>query len=113
MIGEWNAWDPERDPLRPTRGGRVDGFVPAARRGHLYKFRVIGVNGEVMDKADPHALMTEVPPQTASVIWDHAVRVGSDATWLARRAERQGPAAPMAIYEVHLGSWRAGRAASS
>ncbi|MDC0669544.1 1,4-alpha-glucan branching protein GlgB, partial [Nannocystis radixulma] len=107
VIGEWNAWDPERDPLRPTRGGVWTGFVPAARRGHLYKFRVIGVNGEVMDKADPHALMTEVPPQTASVIWDHAYAWG-DATWLARRAERQGPAAPMAIYEVHLGSWLRG-----
>ncbi|MGV8308256.1 1,4-alpha-glucan branching enzyme, partial [Pseudomonas aeruginosa] len=29
-----------------------------------------------------------------------------DQDWLARRAERQGYAAPLSIYEVHAGSWR-------
>ncbi|WAS89659.1 1,4-alpha-glucan branching protein GlgB [Nannocystis punicea] len=107
VIGEWNAWDPARDPLQATRGGVWTGFVPAARRGMLYKLRIVGANGAVVDKADPHALMSESPPATASVVWDHAYEWG-DATWLARRAERQGPTAPMAIYEVHLGSWLRG-----
>ncbi|PCC75049.1 glycogen branching enzyme [Nannocystis exedens] len=107
VIGEWNAWDPARDPLHATRGGVWTGLVPTARRGMLYKFRVVGASGEAYDKADPYALMSEAPPATASVVWDHAYDWG-DASWLARRAERQGPAAPMAIYEVHLGSWLRG-----
>ncbi|MCY1063443.1 1,4-alpha-glucan branching protein GlgB [Nannocystis sp. RBIL2] len=107
VIGEWNAWDAARDPLHAARGGVWTGFVPAARRGMLYKFRIVGADGALYDKADPHALMSETPPATASVVWDHAYEWG-DATWLARRAERQGPTAPMAIYEVHLGSWMRG-----
>ena len=49
----------------------------------------------------------EAPPQTASVIWelDHA---WGDQAWVAGRAGRQGPGAPLSIYEVHLGSWLRG-----
>ena len=69
----------------------------------------VSVNGatvrELGTKADPFALHTEVPPRQASVVWELDYEWG-DGEWMAGREERQSLAAPMSIYEVHLGSWR-------
>ncbi|MBX7117496.1 MAG: 1,4-alpha-glucan branching protein GlgB, partial [Gemmatimonadaceae bacterium] len=107
VIGDWNGWDPSRDRLRPNPGGVWTGFVAGARRGSFYKYQLAGPRGEVFDKADPHALLAEMPPQTASVVWD-LEHTWHDGAWMARRAERQAPGAPLSIYEVHLGSWLRG-----
>ncbi|HEY0136394.1 MAG TPA: 1,4-alpha-glucan branching protein GlgB, partial [Nannocystis sp.] len=84
--------------------GVWQGLVPDAAPGMLYKYRVVGLRGEVMDRADPCAQGTELPPQTASRIVALA-HAWNDAAWLAARAQRQGPGAPISVYEVHLGSW--------
>ena len=77
------------------------GIGPGAR----YKFELIGADGHLVVKADPVARQTEPPPATASVVADpSAFRWGDDA-WMQTRAERQQPEAPIAIYEVHAGSW--------
>ena len=60
-----------------------------------------------MDKADPYALRCELPPGTASVIWDLAW-VWNDQDWMASRGKRESHTSPMSIYEVHLGSWQRG-----
>ena len=107
VIGEFNQWTPGADPLRelPGTGGVWTGVVPAATRGALYKYHVRSrLRGYEVAKADPFAIRAECPPGTASVVWsaDHAWR---DAAWMADRAARSRPDAPVAIYEVHLGSW--------
>ena len=107
VIGEWNGWDPGREPLRRGGNGVWAGVAPNAAVGMLYKYRVVGMRGEELDKADPCAQATELPPQTASVIAD-ATHAWGDAAWLAARAERQAVNAPMSVYEVHLGSWMRG-----
>ncbi len=107
VVGDWNDWRPDADPLR-VRGasGIWEGFLPGARRGALYKFHVVSRHGGVVgEKADPFALHAEVAPRTASVVWDLAYAWG-DAAWLAARKERNAIGAPISIYEVHLGSWR-------
>ena len=60
-----------------------------------------------MDKADPFAQCTEVPPPTASRAWTLEYEWGDD-DWMATRRARNALDAPMSIYEVHLGSWRRG-----
>jgi 1,4-alpha-glucan branching enzyme len=107
VIGPWNAWEPAADPLTRHPSGVWSGVVAGAAPGMLYKYRVVGMRGEAQDKADPYALRTEAPPQTASVIADLEYE-WHDAAWLARRAERQAPDAPISVYEVHLGSWLRG-----
>lgn len=107
VIGDFNAWNPE-DPaaaLAPLEG-IWSGFVPGAAPGMRYKFRVVPADGgPAMDKADPFAFHAETPPQTASVIWDLDYAWG-DRAWMRERAARHAASAPLAIYEVHLGSWR-------
>ena len=53
------------------------------------------------------AMYTEVPPKTASCVWELDYEWG-DADWMRVRRERNAADAPMSIYEVHLGSWMRG-----
>jgi 1,4-alpha-glucan branching enzyme len=107
VVGDWNGWDRARDPLR-VRGtsGIWEGFLPDVGAGARYKYHVASRHGGYRaDKADPFAAYAEVPPRTASIVWvpDHA---WEDAAWMAERAGRNALEAPMAIYELHAGSWR-------
>ncbi len=110
VVGDWNGWDPKSDPLdaRPDGSGIWEGFAPRVRRGQTYKFRIVSnVNGHVAEKADPFAFCAECPPATASRAWTLEYDWG-DAEWMAARRAKNALDAPIAIYEVHLGSWRRG-----
>ncbi len=106
VIGDFNGWDRGRTPLR-ARGatGVWEGFIAGFGRGAVYKYHIASrYHGYQVDKADPFAFAAELPPRTGSVAWDLDYAWG-DAGWMAQRAARSGLDAPMAIYEVHLGSW--------
>ena len=108
VIGSFNGWDPGAHPLRPREDGSGiwEGFVEGAGRGDLYKYRVISrYGGYAADKADPFAFFSEVPPGTASVVWDLDYEWG-DEEWMRERGKRNSLSSPMSIYEVHLGSWK-------
>lgn len=106
LSGDMNRWDSRLHPMRSLGSSGVwELFVPDARRGQRYKFDVLGKDGLWRLKADPMARAAEHPPATASVITASQFD-WNDAEWLAQR--RAPHAAPMSIYEVHLGSWRSG-----
>ncbi len=108
VIGEWNAWNPEADRLAPRADGSGiwEGRVRSVTHGQAYKFRIVSqAGGHVGEKADPFALYAEAPPATASRAWTLDYDWG-DVDWMAQRAARNALDAPMAVYEVHLGSWR-------
>lgn len=107
VIGDFNAWDKSNQPL-DGRGdsGIWEGFIPGVRKGDRYKLQVSSrYGGYEIDKADPLAFYNEVPPQSASIVWD--LEYGwNDQEWMRTRHTRNSAARPMAIYEVHLGSWQ-------
>ena len=109
VVGDFNGWQGGAHALQPQGdgSGRWGGFVPGASLGQRYKYRIETADGAWLDKADPFALCTEHPPLTASRLWDLAYD-WQDADWMAQRAARQAADQPMAIYEVHLGSWQRG-----
>ncbi|WP_322796291.1 1,4-alpha-glucan branching protein GlgB [Tepidiforma sp.] len=109
VAGDFNGWDPEAHPLRCLgSSGAWEGFVPGVKPGDRYKFVLRNrETGEVLWKADPYAFRSEAAPGTASVAWTLEYRWG-DAEWMARRPEVNRHDRPIAIYEVHLGSWRRG-----
>jgi len=107
VMGDFNGWDKKTHPLR-ARGvsGIWEGFVPGVTKGANYKYKIHSrYNGYRVDKADPFALYCEVPPKTASIVWDLEYTWG-DEEWMAKRGDLNCSAAPMAIYEMHLGSWK-------
>src|SRR3984885_2439304 len=109
VVGDFNSWDGRLHPMRSLGSTGVwELFLPAIGPGARYKYEILTQDHQILLKADPYALRTEVPPKTASVVsrsehtWSAA-----DGDWLAVRAQ-ETPALerPVSIYEVHLGSWR-------
>ncbi len=106
VIGDFNGWQGSSSPLQPRGSSGIwEGVVPNAKRGQIYKFEITTRNGLVLEKADPFAFRTEVPPLTGSVLWDLDYE-WNDADWMATRGRRNALDAPMSTYEIHLGSWR-------
>jgi 1,4-alpha-glucan branching enzyme len=59
----------------------------------------------VSPKADPVARQAELAPATASIVAASDRFQWQDDAWVASRAARHDARAPIAIYEMHLGSW--------
>jgi 1,4-alpha-glucan branching enzyme len=107
VVGDFNSWDRRRHPMRIRHGAGIwELFLPRVAPGSRYKYDILGPGGVQLPlKADPVARQTETPPSTASVVPQIADYRWHDDAWLSTRRERQAPEAPIAIYEVHLGSW--------
>jgi 1,4-alpha-glucan branching enzyme len=108
VVGDFNRWDTRCHPMRPRgEAGLWELFIPGLKPGVVYKFALTSQRDdyEVL-KADPYGFAAELRPATASVVWDLSRYVWNDRDWLTGRQQRQAPGAPLAIYEVHLGSWK-------
>lgn len=107
VIGKFNDWKISSHPLRPRgQSGIWEGFYPGIGKGELYKYHIESrVGGYRVDKSDPFSIFNEVPPKSASIVWDLDYH-WHDQEWIDGRHERSGLDRPMAIYEIHLGSWR-------
>ena len=109
VVGDFNQWDGRRHPMRRHPGAGIwELFVPGLGEGSRYKFEILGRDGTLLAlKADPFAFEFEVEePRTASVVASLDGYTWGDQGWAAERARRNALDAPIAIYEVHLGSWR-------
>ncbi len=106
VMGDFNNWNKGSHPLR-TRGdsGIWEGFIPGITKGTQYKYHVASrYQGYRVDKTDPFALFRQVPPDTASIVWDLQYEWG-DQSWMENRHQHNSLASPQSVYEVHLGSW--------
>ena len=107
VIGDFNNWDNQANPMNKVGEiGVYELFVPGAKAGDLYKFFIVGYHGEELYKADPYANESELRPGTASRITDITDYKWKDTTWIKKRQEFDEKRDPMAIYEVHPGSWK-------
>ena len=108
IMGFFNDWRPDVHPLkvREDESGIWEGFIPDVGSGTSYKYHITSqVSGHRADKGDPFAFRWETPPLTASMVWDLSYEWG-DGQWMDQRRNNNRLGAPMAIYEVHLGSWQ-------
>ena len=108
VVGDFNDWDGRIHPMRSLGGSGIwELFIPGVEEGAHYKYEVRTQDGYVQLRADPVAQATEVPPQTASVVY-RPHHEWQDEGWLEERRSHNQLARPISIYEVHLGSWRQG-----
>jgi len=106
VVGDFNSWDGRRHPMRLRHeAGIWEIFIPRLEPGAIYKYEIEGPHGILPLRADPIARASEHPPATASVVAPLPDFAWTDQDWMARRAERQRPDAPLSIYEVHAASW--------
>ena len=107
IVCDRNNWDPEANYMMPLeKSGIFEGFMEGMGEGEAYKYAIKTKKGDILYKADPYAFHAELRPNTASrtavidgYTWD-------DDKWMKERAEKNTFEQPMAIYEVHLGSWK-------
>lgn len=110
VVGDFNGWNPSANPLARQSDGEIwVGFVDGLEREAIYKYSIrpqgAGPNDRLL-KADPYALYAEVPPNTASRVYDFDRYQWQDAEWQRKKGEVPSYGRPMLTYEVHLGSWR-------
>src|SRR5919202_781598 len=104
VVGDFNFWDGRMHPMRSLGSSGIwEVFLPGVESGARYKYEIIAPDGELRLKADPVAFEAEVPPKTASVVFD-SHHTWTDEDWLSRRRGTDPLVGPMSIYEVHLGS---------
>jgi len=106
VTGDFNHWDGRRHPMRQRGSSGIwELFLPGLGEGTLYKYEVKTKDGTLLQKTDPQGFFAEMRPKTASIVWDIDKHAWGDASWLQQRALTDPLNQPMAIYEVHLGSW--------
>ena len=107
VVGPFNGWDGRRHVMRRRiEAGVWELFVPHVEADALYQYEIVDGHGALLPlKADPVARATEMPPGHGSRVSDQEAFSWTDDVWMAERPARHAPDAPIAVYEVHAGSW--------
>ena len=106
VVGDFNGWDVNAAPMeKRDEIGVWQKFLPGVREGSMYKFFIVGYNGEEMYKSDPFAMQSELRPGTASVVTNIDKLRWGDSKWMKKRETFDVDKEPMVIYECHIGSW--------
>ncbi|MFV0445298.1 MAG: 1,4-alpha-glucan branching protein GlgB [Planctomycetaceae bacterium] len=106
VISDGNSWQHGGFYLNGSDSGVWSGFVPGMKIGDAYKYSLRSRDGSILEKADPLAFRTELPPKTASIVADVSQFQWHDQDWMQQRRSFDWQHAPVSIYEVHLGSWK-------
>ena len=107
VIGDFNGWNPRTNPLSRRASGVWSGFVPAIGHGGAV---------QVLDRRPRRRLAVRqgrplrlrrrgAPRHRLEGLGPVGLRPGATPTGWPTASARQSLTAPIAIYEVHLGSW--------
>lgn len=107
VTGDFNYWSKDTHPLlvRWDGSGIWEGFIEGVEGGIRYKYIIQTANNQWLEKADPFARFSEIPPKNASIVWQKKYH-WKDDDWMSLQAQKNGLQSPMSVYEVHLLSWR-------
>jgi len=107
VVGDFNGWDGRIHPMRwRAECGVWEIFIPGVCTDALYKFEVLDAADQCLQKSDPYARATEGPPGNAARVCESHDAPRPVCTTAATNTPGAATTAPMAIYEVHAGSWR-------
>lgn len=108
VIGEFNHWDGRIHPMQMRgKSGVWEIFIPELSEGTIYKYEIKSWNkGYAAEKSDPYGFFAELRPKTASIVKDLNGYSWGDDDWMKARSSRSALNQPMAIYELHMGSWK-------
>lgn len=104
VIGAFNDWNIFSHALTKIDDlGIWSITIPWNLEYQSYKY-FIDTGKETLYKADPYATYAEQRPGTSSRVYDIEDYTWNDEVWQYDKAKVYNK--PMAIYEIHLGSWR-------
>ncbi len=107
VVGDFNDWDGRCHQMRRLGdSGIFEIFIPRVTTGANYKYELKLKGGMVILKADPYGYFAQLRPETASVVFDIDRYRWHDDDFIASRSELNANDKPLAIYELHLGSFK-------
>ncbi len=106
VVSDGNGWTPWRDVMEKTDDCMWELFVPGMCEGVKYKYLVVQADGREVYKIDPYGFGSELRPANASIVTNYNSYEWGDGEWRKARHGENFLAKPMAVYEVHLGSWK-------
>ncbi len=107
VVGDFNDWKSVGYEMkRLGSSGIFELFTDKAKEGDKYKYLIVAGDGRKLYKADPYANYAQLRPETASIITDLNGFTWKDDKWIAAAGEKEAWKEPIAIYEVHPGSWK-------
>lgn len=108
VVGDFNSWQTDANPMEKIPETHIwEAYIPDVQTGSLYKYCILTNEGKVLYKADPFAKYAELRPLTASITYTDTYR-WHDLQWRIKHSQPQEKNTPMAIYEMHIGSWMRG-----
>ncbi|MBR2906447.1 MAG: 1,4-alpha-glucan branching protein GlgB [Clostridia bacterium] len=106
LLSARGNWQSSAHPMERRDGGIWECFVPEMGEGELYRYAITGADGICRYKSDPFAFHSELRPRSASIVSSLGGYVWSDHAWMHQRERSDPREKPIAVYEVHLGSWK-------
>lgn len=106
ILSERGGWREDAHPMRRADGGIWECFIPEMGEGEIYRYAVLGADGVMRHKSDPFAFFTELRPSSASVVYPLDRYLWGDYPYREKNSGLDPLKEPMAVYEVHLGSWK-------
>ncbi len=103
VIGSFNNWENTHE-MEKVDHGIFSLFIPDLKQYDMYKYRIINEYNDVLDKADPYAVYSELRPGTSSFVYDVNNFKWDDGKWLKKRTKNFDKA--LNIYEVYAGGWK-------
>ncbi|MGN0804749.1 MAG: 1,4-alpha-glucan branching protein GlgB, partial [Candidatus Coproplasma sp.] len=106
VVSDGNGWTPWRDVMEKVDDSIWELFVPGMCEGVKYKFLIVRADGSEVYKIDPYEFGSEKRPANASVVTNLSTYEWGDKDYLDKKKDENYLEKPMAVYEVHLGSWK-------
>ncbi|HHZ06370.1 MAG TPA: 1,4-alpha-glucan branching protein GlgB, partial [Clostridiales bacterium] len=107
IVGNFNNWDGRMHQMNRVHDvGIFELFVPYMEAGEIYKYEIKTPEGLPILKTDPFGNYQQLRPDTASIVADLSSYSWGDNSWIEKRSTDNTFEKPMAIYEMHPGSWR-------
>lgn len=107
VVGDFNNWNGDINVMEKDEDtGEWSLFIEGIKEGHIYKYEIRRLHGDIVLKADPYGFFHEVRPDTASIVYDIFDYEWGDVGFRRGKRRHKLYEGPINIYEVHLGSWR-------
>ena len=106
VVSDGNGWTPWSDVMEKVDDSIWELFVPGMCEGVKYKFLIVRADGSEVYKIDPYEFGSEKRPANASVVTNLSDYEWGDGEYIKAKKGENYLAKPMAVYEVHLGSWK-------
>lgn len=107
VVGSFNNWNETISVMQKVNDSGVwELFIENVMEYDVYKYAILTKTNKTLYRADPYAFYSEVPPRTASKVYNLDGYNWQDKNYFDCVKGYNILQKPINIYEVNLGSWK-------